>query len=135
MILNKAGIAVFYHNFIDRKTNDIQLVASYFALLCRYTRKNLKLNLKSFTLQDRKFFFYSHKSGLHVVFICEIKSYNDNIFNYLGDIIIKKFLKLYKKQLNNFNGEISLFKPFSKVLEHTINPKFIDINAIAATDF
>lgn len=126
MILNKAGIALFYHNFTNRKIKDIQILASYFDLICRYTRSSLNETLKSFTLQDRKIFFYSHKSGLHVVFICQNKAYKEKIFNYLADIIIVKFLRLYNKELKKFNGEISPFKSFSKELEKTIKPNLLD---------
>lgn len=135
MILNKTGIALFYHNYIERKIHDIQIFASFFDLICRYTRKNLNTTLKSFTLQDRKIIFYSHKSGLHVVFICEKKPYKEKIFNYLADIIIEKFLRLYNKQLENFNGEISIFKPFSKVIEQTVNPKLRELNSLPTIDY
>jgi len=134
MILNKAGIALFYHNFTNSKIKDIQIIASYFDLLCRYTRYNLNETLKSFTLQDRKIFFYSHKSNLHVVFICKNKEYKEKIFNYLADIIIKKFIRLYNKELEKFNGEVSIFKPFSKELEKTINPKLLERTSIPTLD-
>jgi len=135
MILNKAGIALFYHNFTDRKMKDIQIVAGYFDLICRYTRSSLNDTLKSFALQDRRIFFYSHKSGLHVVFICENKAYKEKIFNYLADIIIQKFIRLYNKELEKFNGEISSFKSFSKELEKTIKPKLLDKTSIPILDY
>ena len=135
MILNKAGIALFYHNFTSRKMKDIQIVASYFDLICRYTRSSLNETLKSFTLQDRKIFFYSHKSGLHVVFICENKEYKEKIFNYLADIIIQKFIRLYNKELERFSGEISAFKSFTKELEKTINPKLLDKPSMPVIDY
>ena len=134
MILNKAGIALFYHNFTSRKMKDIQIVASYFDLICRYTKSSLNETLKSFSLQDRKIFFYSHNSGLHVVFICENKAYKEKIFNYLADLIIQKFTRLYNKELERFSGEISAFKSFSKELERTIKPNLLDRTSIPTLD-
>ncbi|MFX1383257.1 MAG: hypothetical protein ACFFBP_12520 [Promethearchaeota archaeon] len=135
LILNKAGIALFYHSFTDRKILDIQIVASFIDLICRFTRGNLNVSLKSFTLKDRKIIFYSHKSGYHVVFICKIKPYKEKLFKNLADILIKKFLNLYKNELKDFNGEISTFRSFSQIVEQTINPKFLDMKKIPTIEY
>ncbi|MBN1802951.1 MAG: hypothetical protein JW891_15690 [Candidatus Lokiarchaeota archaeon] len=124
LILNESGIALFHHRFSgDKNRLDIQLIASYFDLICRYVKNEMNASLKSFTLENQMVFFFSHESGLHLVFICNNDRIDIDLLNLLADITIENFIVLFKNKLKNFNGEISIFKSFSEIVEDIIKAK------------
>ncbi len=124
LILNESGIALFHHRFSEGKNRlDIQLIASYFDLMCRYAKSEMHASLKSFTLENQVVFFFSHESGLHLVFICNNERFDLDLLNTLADITIENFIVMFKKKLENFNGEISSFRQFSEVIEDIVNTK------------
>ncbi|MFX1237741.1 MAG: hypothetical protein ACFFAS_11370 [Promethearchaeota archaeon] len=128
LILNQSGIALFHHSFSGQSQFDIQLIASYFDLICRYTKKKMHASLKSFTLEKHIIFFYSFSPGLHLVFICNNMELNMDILELLADLIMENFIVMFKDNLNKFNGEISVFRSFSHVVENIINIKTFRIH-------
>ncbi len=127
MIINRAGIALFYHNFSGRSNifKDQQSLASYFDLLCRFTKNQFKESLRTISLDNSIFFFYTHQSGLHTIFKCDNESFDRELLESLADKIIDNFIKKFKNDLKDFNGEISNFHGFSKILEKVIDSKDI----------
>ena len=124
MIINQAGIAIFYHNFTkDHNTEDKQTLAGYFDIICRFTKQNFSESLRMLTLDSYLFFFYTHKSNYHLVIKCENKTFNKKILEDLSEDIIEIFLENYKEVLKDFNGEISLFSSFSDIIERIIASK------------
>jgi hypothetical protein len=124
MIINKAGIALFYHNFIDvHLTDDHQSLASYFDIICRFTKNSFNESLNMLTLDSFVFFFYTHKSNYHLVLKCGNKEINRNILEDIAESILSAFLTQFKSSLEDFNGEISDFKPFSEIVESLVSSK------------
>ncbi|MFX1424820.1 MAG: hypothetical protein ACFFBE_00085 [Promethearchaeota archaeon] len=124
MIINNAGIALFYHNFIDdNKADDQQSLAGYFDIICRFTKNSFKESLRMLTLDSFIFFFYSHKSKYHLVLKCVNKELNKRLLEEISESIIESFLKIYKEKLRNFNGEISSFNSFTKVVKKIVSTK------------
>lgn len=114
MIINQAGLALFYHNFIDNEMIEgDQSLAGYFDMICRFTKQSFKESLKILELDSFIFFFYTHKSNYHLVLKCENKLFDKELFESISEKIIEEFIKEYKAILQDFNGEISHFKPFS----------------------
>ena len=62
------------------------------------------------------FFFYTHKSRYHLVLKYDKQKFDKKVLETLSESIINKFLEKYKDILEDFNGEISLFKSFSEVI-------------------
>ncbi len=125
MIIDQAGIALFYHNFInDDSLDDEQTLASYFDIICRFTKREFKESLKFLTLDSFIFFFYTHKSQYHLVIKCDNKEINKRKLEDFSETIIEKFLENYKVVLKDFNGEVSHFKSFSKEIMKIIRNKF-----------
>ena len=125
MIIDQAGIALFYHNFINNdRLDDEQSLASYFDIICRFTKNSFKESLRTLVLDSFIFFFYTHKSNYHLVLKCENEKYNKDVLESISEKIIKKFLLKYKKELKDFNGETSLFISFSEdiieILSHDL---------------
>jgi hypothetical protein len=114
MIINQAGIALFYYNISGKKISvDQQSLAAYFDLICRFTKSKFKESLRILTLDNYVFFFFSHESGLHIIFKCDKQIFDKESLEKLAKILIEKFLEEYKDKLTNFNGEISPFYSFS----------------------
>ena len=125
MIINQAGIALFYHNFINNeKFDDEQSIAGYFDVICRFTKQSFKESLKTLELDSFIFFFYTHKSNYHLVLKCENEKYNKDVLESISEKIVDKFLEKYKKELKDFNGETSLFTSFSEDIIKILASKF-----------
>jgi hypothetical protein len=129
MIINQAGLALFYHNFKNKdRLDDEQSLASYFDIICRFTKRNFKESLRLLMLDSFIFFFYTHKSGLHLVLKCMKGNYDKKMLESISERIIEKFLEKYVNFLEDFNGEISIFKSFTADLaELTYSKNFLII--------
>ena len=136
MIINQAGIALFYHNFTrDHKMDDKQSLASYFDVICRFTKQSFKESLRMLTLDSYIFFFYTHKSNFHLVIKCENKTLDKKILEDIAENIIEIFLEKYKEVLEDFNGEISHFNSFSEVIERILTSKIKDFKKILILEY
>ncbi len=125
MIINQAGLALFYYNFKKNdRISDEQSLASYFDIICRFTRRNFKESLRTLTLDSVIFFFHTHKSQYHLVFKCDKQKFDKKVLETLSECIINKFLKEYKDILEDFNGEISIFKSFSEEIRKLLASDF-----------
>ena len=123
MITNQAGIAVFYYTLSDDNTVDQQSLASYFDLIIRFTKHNLKENLKSITLENHIFYFYTHQSGLHLIFKCLNQQFDSEMLESLAETLVKNFLTIYKDKIDDFNGEISNFASFIDFITEVFDSK------------
>jgi hypothetical protein len=131
MIINKAGIALFYHNFVDvNNFNDQQFLASYFDIICRFTKLSFKESLRMLTLDSFIFFFYTHKSNYHLVFKCLNKEIDTKLLEDTAETIIESFLAKYNDILENFNGEISHFKSFGEIIQDIISTKLTEFEEV-----
>ncbi|MEE9377248.1 MAG: hypothetical protein V3V33_04345 [Candidatus Lokiarchaeia archaeon] len=125
MIINQAGIALFYHSFINNeKIDDEQSIAGYFDVICRFTKQSFKESLKTLELDSFIFFFYTHKSRFHLVLKCENEKYNKDVLESISEKTIRTFLLKFKKELKDFNGETSLFTSFSEDVIEILASKF-----------
>ena len=131
MMINQAGIALFYHNFVNNdKLDDEQSLAGYFDIICRFTKREFKESLKMLTLDSFIFFFYNHRSGFHLVLKCDNKDIDKKQLELFSETIIETFLKKYKDFLKDFNGEISIFKSYSNDIIQILDTKFKDFKKI-----
>jgi len=132
MIIDQAGIALFYHNFInDDKLEDEQSLAGYFDIICRFTKMSFKESLRTLVLDSFLFFFYTHKSNYHLVLKCENKDFDIKVLEEIAEKIISRFITQYQETLDDFNGEISHFKTFSKQIIQILSSKFKDFTKIS----
>ncbi|MHA2037523.1 MAG: hypothetical protein ACW972_03975 [Promethearchaeota archaeon] len=124
MIINQAGLALFYYNFKgEDKVGDEQSLASYFDIICRFTRQNFQESLRILMLDSFIFFFYTHRSRYHLVIKCKNGSYDRKALELISESIIDKFLEKYSNSLEDFNGEISQFKSFTSELTEITSSK------------
>ncbi|MFX1418273.1 MAG: hypothetical protein ACFE9N_05055 [Promethearchaeota archaeon] len=127
MIIDQAGIALFYHSFVNNdRLNDEQTLASYFDIICRFTKREFNESLKMLTLDNYIFYFYTHKSNFHLVLKCVNTDIDRKILESFSETIINSFLYKYKNILENFNGEISVFKSFSNHVTQILESEFKD---------
>jgi hypothetical protein len=131
MIINDAGIALFYHNFINNnQLDDQQSLAGYFDIICRFTRSSFKESLRMLTLDSIIFFFYTHKSNYYLVFKCINKEIDHILLEDVAECIIDNFLTKYNEILKDFSGEISLFESFSETVKNIVSTKLKDAISI-----
>ena len=124
MIINQSGIALFYHSFINNENvDDEQSLASYFDIICKFTKRSFRESLRTITLDSFIFFFYTHSSRYHLVLKCDKIELDNELLESISETIIEEFLDLYKDVLINFNGEISNFHSFSEILIDLIDFK------------
>ncbi|MFX1593391.1 MAG: hypothetical protein ACFFCL_11930 [Promethearchaeota archaeon] len=131
MITNEAGIALFYHNFINNENlEDEQSLAGYFDVICRFTKHSFKESLRTLVLDSFIFYFYTHKSNFSLILKCENIDFDKKKLEEISETIIIRFLSQYKDILDDFNGEISLFKSFSEQIIEILNSQFKDFMRI-----
>lgn len=127
MIINKAGTALFYHNFVNvNLIDDHQSLASYFDIICRFTKNSFKESLRMLTLDSFIFFFYTVRSNYHLVLKCGNKKIKKELLEDIAESILDTFLTQFKNILKDFDGEISHFKSFSETVENLISSKLED---------
>lgn len=125
MIINKAGIALFYYNFLEKskKKDNYQLIASFLDQIAHFTKLGLKDDLGVIMMSNYFYSYYNHKkSNLLTIFKCDKSNYdNPKIIKKSLDIVAKKisdnFFMKFKDEIEDFNGNISRFKSFTKTIE------------------
>ena len=125
MIINKAGIALFYFNFLEKskKKDNYQLIASFLDQIAHFTKLGLKDDLGIIMMSNYFYSYYKHKkSNLLIIFKCDKSNYeNPKIIKKSLDIVAKKisdnFFMKFKDAIKDFNGNISRFKSFTKNIE------------------
>ena len=125
LIINKAGIALFYFNFLEKskKKDNYQLIASFLDQIAHFTKLGLKDDLGIIMMSNYFYSYYKHKkSNLLIIFKCDKSNYeNPKIIKKSLDIVAKKisdnFFMKFKDEIEDFNGNISRFKSFTKNIE------------------
>ena len=129
MIINKAGIALFYFNFLEKskKKDNYQLIASFLDQIAHFTKLGLKDDLGIIMMSNYFYSYYKHKkSNLLIIFKCDKSNYeNPKIIKKSLDIVAKKisdnFFMKFKDEIEDFNGNISRFKSFTKTIEDILS--------------
>jgi hypothetical protein len=132
IILSNTGIPLFCYNFQENLSKEYkyQLIASYFDQICRFTKYGFKESLNTLKMDKSLFYFYTHPySHFHLIFKCESgideKKFKKKSIDKVAKQIFDKFLNKFRKELVNFNGNISCFKKFSKDIEEMLRTKGI----------
>ena len=125
IILSNDGIPLFYHNFLDNLNSDpdYQIIASYFDQICRFAKYGFQESIDSLKLNKSIFYFHTHPfSRVHLIIKCDIKTDSSRskrkILNLKANYILNQFVRKYKSSLENFDGNVTRFKSFSKELEN-----------------
>lgn len=125
MIINKAGIALFYYNFLEKAKKEInyQLIAGFLDQIAHYTKFGLKDDLGIIMMSKYFYSYYTHKkSNLLSIFKCDKGGYDDvKIIKKSLDILAKQLLDAFfikfKEDIEDFDGNISRFNSFTKTIE------------------
>jgi hypothetical protein len=123
IILSNNGIPLFFHNFLDRQDSDpdFQIIASYFDQICRFAKYGFQESIDSLKMKKSIFYFHTHPSTrVHLIIKCDIASdikTKRKIINLRANYILDKFVLKYRDFLDNFDGNVSRFKSFSKEIE------------------
>jgi len=124
IILSNNGIPLFYHNFLSNLNSDpdFQIIASYFDQICRFAKYGFQESIDSLKLNKSIFYFHTHPlSKIHLIIKCDINTDSSRskrkILNLKANYILHQFVGKYKSFLENFDGNVTRFKSFSKELE------------------
>jgi len=129
MVLNNDGIALYYHNFIDKKDKreDYQLIAGFLDQISIFTKFSLKEPLKIIEWEDFVFFFFRHdKSNLRLIFKCDNTKVDSIVvvkrpIEMMAKNILNKFFAKFESEINDFKGEISQFNSFSEIVDKIVH--------------
>lgn len=125
MIINKGGIALFYHNFLEKskKQDNYQLIASFLEQIAHLAKFGLKDDLGVIMMSNFFYSYYTHKkSNLLSIFKCDKNNYDNpkiikKSLDILANKLIDKFYSEFKKELDVFDGNISQFYSFNNTIE------------------
>ena len=117
-IVDKSGIC-FFHRSIDNN-NEIgddyeQLLGGVFTGLITFSNQLTTTNLQKIETKDNKILFFI-EGRLIFVIKAELNSSDKKIREKIK-ILEDHFIKRFKDEINNFNGEISSFKKFEDELD------------------
>jgi hypothetical protein len=117
IILSDTGIPLFNYAIDDsfNKKYDYRLIASYFDQICRFTRHKFNQSLVTLKIGENEFHFYTSPD----------KKMKKKIVDQFAKEILDKFSSKFKMKLIDFNGNINIFKSFSKDVERLVKSKSI----------
>ncbi|MFX1258425.1 MAG: hypothetical protein ACFFAN_11235 [Promethearchaeota archaeon] len=129
ILLNRGGLALFYHNFLEKNKKQVnyQLTGSFLYHIYDFTKFCLKYNLVLISMTKCFFYFYAHKkSDLRLICKCDKSKYDKTkVIKKSLDLFAKNlidiFLIAFKNDLENFDGEISRFYSFTKIIDDIFN--------------
>ncbi|MFX1496756.1 MAG: hypothetical protein ACFFBH_04445 [Promethearchaeota archaeon] len=126
IILSNTGIPLFNYTIDDNlnKKYDYRLIASYFDQICRFTRYKFNQSLVTLKIGKNEFYFYTSPDKVcHLVIKTDNKKMNKKTVDLFAKEILDKFSSKFKMKLIEFNGNINVFKSFTKDIERLIKTK------------
>lgn len=128
IILSNTGVPLFnYVLDVDfEETYDYRLIASYFDQICRFTKYGFKQSLVTLKMDKSEFYFYTHSEKLcHLIIKTDNKKVKKESIDQLAQEIFSRFALKFKTNLIYFNGNINIFKSFSKDIEKLLSSEGI----------
>lgn len=119
-IIKDTGQNLFYRSF-GSAMMDENLISGLFVALNSFAKESGKGSIDSLILKDEKF-IYMNFGPIFVVIGCDRSDEIDamkEIMNSIGT----KFIAAYGKSLENWDGNVIIFRPFSDVLDNEFKPK------------
>ncbi|MFW9821754.1 MAG: hypothetical protein ACFFE4_02400 [Candidatus Thorarchaeota archaeon] len=113
-ILDKSGVVVFHREF--KETVSPQLFGAMMSALNIFSEELTDRGLSNFELNNKRFTIIKKDN---LIFVANSsKEFNQKKVNRELEKISKKFLKLYSKDLEKFQGRIGAFSEFKeKILD------------------
>ena len=115
-ILHNSGIVVFYRAF--KETVLPQLFGAMMSALNTFSEQLSDGGLSNFELNNKRFTIIKKSNLLFVA--NSSKQFNQKKLNRELEKISKKFLKLYSKDLENYQGRVGAFSQFKEKIEDSL---------------
>jgi hypothetical protein len=116
-ILADSGIVLFHRVFDERI--DATLFGGMLSAINSFAEELTKGGLSNFELANKLFILLNKENYLFIANAS--KKHNLKKLKQELEIIMKKFFDLYpKKLLDNWNGDVSLFKGFEREVEESL---------------
>ena len=115
-IMHKSGIVVFHRAFSESVSP--QLFGAMMSALNTFSEQLTDGGLSNFELNNKRFTIIK-KSNL--IFVANSsKQFNQKKVNREIEKISKKFVKLYSKELENYQGRIGAYSQFKEKIEDSL---------------
>ena len=115
-IMHKSGIVVFHRAFSESVSP--QLFGAMMSALNTFSEQLSNGGLSNFELNNKRFTIIK-KSNL--IFVANSsKQFNQKKVNREIEKISKKFIKLYSKELENYQGRIGAYSQFKEKIEDSL---------------
>ncbi|MHA2035479.1 MAG: hypothetical protein ACW98X_03540 [Promethearchaeota archaeon] len=115
-ILHKSGIVVFHRPF--KESVAPQLFGAMMSALNTFSEQLSDGGLSNFELNNKRFTIIKRRDLLFVA--NSSKQFNQKKVNRELEKISKKFLKLYSKELENYQGRTGAFSQFVEKIEDAL---------------
>jgi len=116
IIVNMAGIALFYQNFEKKDVENYQSIAAFFTALNSFAKESVKDDLNMIQMGTDIFYFYSDQN-LNCIIKCALKTVDEKRINELAKRIINQFKNKFSDEIENFEGAITIFDTFTEDLD------------------
>jgi hypothetical protein len=119
-VMSREGLCYFYRT-IDKlnkqgQPNKEDLVSGMFSAILSLSKELTNTDIKKFENYSSKFLFFLDKSLIFIV-EADLGDSDKNVKKKV-DLIKDLFIKKYEKELNNFKGDVTQFKPFEQELDN-----------------
>ncbi len=115
-ILHKSGIVVFHRQF--KESVSPQLFGAMMSALNTFSEQLTNGGLSNFELNNKRFTIIKKHNLLFIA--NSSKQFNQKKINRVLEKISRKFLKLYSKDLENYQGRIGAFSQFKEKIEDVL---------------
>lgn len=115
-ILHKSGIVVFHRTF--KESVSPQLFGAMMSALNTFSEELTDGGLSNFELNNKRFTIIKKHNLLFIA--NSSKQFNQKKVNRVLEKISKKFLKLYSKDLENYQGRTGAFSQFKEKIEDVL---------------
>jgi hypothetical protein len=114
--INKSGIVIFHRAF--KESMSPQAFGAMMSALNSFAEQLTEGGLSNFELYNKKFTLVKK---INLTFIANSsKEYNQKKINRELEKISKKFLKLYSKDLEKYQGQIGAFTKFEQIIKNSL---------------
>ncbi|MHA1268453.1 MAG: hypothetical protein ACTSPY_01580 [Candidatus Helarchaeota archaeon] len=119
IIVNDAGIAIFYQNFASDNNIDYQSIAVFFTALNTFANYSINDKINSIVL-GKKIYYFVRKDNLNFIFRCDKKDFSENVLKSKAEKVVVEFYNKFCDVLKEFDGNISCFNSFSDKLSEIL---------------
>ncbi|MBD3227040.1 MAG: hypothetical protein GF329_02545 [Candidatus Lokiarchaeota archaeon] len=123
IIVNESGLALFYQNLLGKIPKEYQQIAAFFTALNTFASAGAVNDEVKMISTEKSIFKIIKRDEFSFIFSCSKRKIDESKLNTTIRRIVEEFLNEFNKEINRFNGDISIFDSFSENIEKICNIK------------